>query len=70
MAVRYFCDRCGREMEEGELRPAELSIPPEPDISLDLCPGCAEHMRSTIVGKTEAESAQSDPGHSHFDPQG
>jgi hypothetical protein len=62
VAVRYFCDRCGRETKEGELRPAELSIPPEPDISLDLCPDCAENIRSTIV-QTEAESAQGNPGH-------
>jgi hypothetical protein len=60
MAVRYFCDRCGSETKEGELQPAELSIPPEPDISLDLCPDCAEHVRSAIVGKPEAESAQGD----------
>ena len=58
MAVRYFCDRCGTETEEGELRAAELSIPPEPDISLDLCPDCAEHMRSEIVGKVEVDAAQ------------
>ena len=57
MAVRYFCDRCGQETGEGELRAAELSIPPEPDISLDLCPDCAEHVRSEIVGKTEVEAA-------------
>jgi hypothetical protein len=59
MAVRYFCDRCGAETGEGELRAAELSIPPEPDISLDLCPDCADLMRSTIVGRTEVEAARS-----------
>jgi hypothetical protein len=59
MAVRYFCDRCGKETEEGELRAAELSIPPEPDISLDLCSYCAGFMRSTIVGETEVEAARS-----------
>jgi hypothetical protein len=58
MAVRYFCDRCERETEEGELRAAELSIPPEPDISLDLCPDCAEHMRSEIVGKAGVDAAR------------
>jgi hypothetical protein len=58
MAVRYFCDRCGNETGEGELRAAELSIPPDPDISLDLCPDCAQLMRSTIVGKEEAETAK------------
>ena len=50
MAVRYFCDRCGRETQEGELRAAELSIPPDPDISLDLCPACAQLVRSNILG--------------------
>jgi hypothetical protein len=58
MAVRYFCDRCGKETREDGLRAAELSIPPEPDISLDLCPDCADHMRATIVGQTEAEPAR------------
>jgi hypothetical protein len=58
MAVRYFCDRCETETQEGELRPAELSIPPEPDISLDLCPDCAEQVRPTIVGKAQADTAQ------------
>jgi hypothetical protein len=57
MAVRYFCDRCERETGEGELRAAELSIPPEPDISLDLCLECAEYIRSAIVGKTEVQAA-------------
>jgi hypothetical protein len=51
MAVRYFCDRCGRETEEGELRSADLSIPPEPDISLDLCPECVSEVRLNIVGE-------------------
>ena len=50
MAVRYFCDRCGAETGEGELRAAELSIPPEPDISLDLCEQCAQQVRANIVG--------------------
>jgi hypothetical protein len=59
MAVRYFCDRCGKETGEGELRAAELSIPPDPDISLDLCPECARQMRSTIVGKDDSGTAQS-----------
>ena len=58
MAVRYFCDRCGTETEEGELRAAELSIPPEPDISLDLCSDCARHMRSEIVGEAGVDAAQ------------
>jgi hypothetical protein len=51
VAVRYFCDRCGRETGEGELRPAELSVPPDPDISLDLCPDCAGEVRSNILGQ-------------------
>jgi hypothetical protein len=52
MAVRYFCDRCDAETGEGELRPAELSIPPDPDIALDLCPDCAREVRASIVGKS------------------
>jgi hypothetical protein len=53
MAVRYFCDRCGKETGEGELRVAELSIPPDPDISLDLCEDCAQEVRVNIVGELE-----------------
>jgi hypothetical protein len=49
VAVRYFCDRCERETQEGELRQAELSVPPDPDISLDLCPDCAGEVRSHIL---------------------
>ena len=51
MAIKYFCDRCGRETNEGELRSADVSIPPEPDISLDLCPECAGEVRSNILGE-------------------
>ena len=51
MAVRYFCDRCGKETGEGELRVAELSIPPDPDISLDLCADCARVVRANILGQ-------------------
>jgi hypothetical protein len=57
MAVRYFCDRCGAETREGELRVAELSIPPEPDISLELCEGCAQDARANIVGEREEANA-------------
>jgi len=55
VAVRYFCDRCGRETEEGELRQAELSVPPDPDISLDLCRDCAGEVRSNILGQQAAQ---------------
>jgi hypothetical protein len=51
VVVKYICDRCGRETEEGELRAAELSVPPDPDISLDLCPACAGQVRSNILGE-------------------
>ena len=51
MAVRYFCDRCGRETGEGQLRQAELSVPPDPDISLDLCADCARVVRANILGQ-------------------
>jgi hypothetical protein len=51
VAVRYFCDRCGRETREGDLRRAELSVPPDPDISLDLCQDCAGEVRSNILGQ-------------------
>lgn len=60
MATKYFCDRCGVEVGQGELRVAELSIPPDPDISLDLCPECAQKVRSDIVGEPEETRAPGD----------
>jgi hypothetical protein len=50
MAVRYFCDRCGNETGPGELRQAELSLPPDPDVTLDLCPSCATDVRGHLFG--------------------
>lgn len=59
MAVRYFCDRCGTETGEGELRVAELSLPPDPDLSLDLCPNCATDVREHLLGQAaEAMAAK------------
>ena len=49
MAVLYICDRCGRQTGPDELRAAELSLPPEPDIALDLCPACASSVRAYLV---------------------
>lgn len=50
MAVRYFCDRCETEVGKGELRVAELSLPPDPDLTLDLCPSCAIEVRESVLG--------------------
>ena len=50
MAVRYFCDRCGTETGDGDLRAAEFSLPPDPDVTLDLCPGCATDVRQHLLG--------------------
>jgi len=49
MAVRYFCDRCGKETGPGELRSAELSLPPDPDVALDLCDACAVEVRRLVL---------------------
>jgi hypothetical protein len=57
MATKYFCDRCGAETGPGELRVAELSIPPDPDISLEVCPDCAQQVRANIVGVREEVEA-------------
>jgi hypothetical protein len=54
MAIKYICDRCGAETGENELKVAELSIPPEPDLSLDLCPSCAREVRRHLVGTEQA----------------
>jgi hypothetical protein len=55
MAVRYFCDRCGAETGAGELRQAELTLPPDPDVALDLCPSCATEVRMHLLGDGESE---------------
>ena len=50
MAIRYFCDRCGTETGADDLRQAEFSLPPDPDIALDLCPSCATEVRKQLLG--------------------
>ena len=57
MATRYFCDRCEAETGPGELRVAELSVPPDPDISLELCPDCVQQVRENILGVQEEAKA-------------
>jgi hypothetical protein len=57
MATKYFCDRCEAETGPGELRVAELSIPPDPDISLELCADCVQQVRANIVGVREEVQA-------------
>ena len=58
MAVRYFCDRCGNETKEGELRVAELSLLPDADVSLELCLACAISVREYLLGQaSESEFA-------------
>jgi len=54
MAVRYFCDRCGRETGATELRQAEFSLPPDPDVALDLCESCATEVRQHLLGSGAA----------------
>ena len=52
MAVKYFCDRCGKETKEGELKVAELSLPPDADVSLELCQACATSVREHLLNQT------------------
>jgi hypothetical protein len=58
MAVKYFCDRCGSETGEGELRVGRLSIPPDLDVTIDLCSTCEEDARMGFLG----EAASNPPG--------
>jgi hypothetical protein len=55
MAVRYFCDRCGAETGPDELRQAEFSLPPDPDVALDLCASCATDVRTHLLGAAAAD---------------
>src|SRR4051812_33741210 len=48
MAVIYVCDRCGAHTAPDGLTQAELSLPPDPDISLDLCGDCATQVREHL----------------------
>lgn len=58
MAVRYFCDRCDIEVRDhGELRVAELSLPPDPDLTLDLCSSCATDVRTHVLGSAGQDPA-------------
>ena len=58
MAVRYYCDRCERETTEGELRRAEIAVPPDPPISVDLCPDCVKRVKADILGKAATGDSQ------------
>jgi hypothetical protein len=60
MAVRYFCDRCGRETGEGELRIGRLSIPPDLDVTIDLCPSCEEDARTVFLGNAALTAGEQD----------
>jgi hypothetical protein len=57
MAVKYFCDRCGSETQEGELRVGRLSIPPDLDVTIDLCSTCEEDARTGFLGKAAATTS-------------
>ena len=54
MAILYICDHCGKQTGPDELRTAEFSLPPEPDVALDLCPACARAVREYLVGRRPA----------------
>jgi hypothetical protein len=60
MAVKYFCDRCGSETGEGELKVGRLAIPPDLDVTIDLCSTCEEDARTGFLG-----TAASNPPESH-----
>jgi hypothetical protein len=64
MVVKYFCDRCGNETGEGELRIGRLSIPPDLDVTIDLCPRCEEDARTGFLGKAASNPLESDTGKS------
>ena len=47
MGVRYFCDGCGSEVPEEQVRILKLSLLPEAEVPLQvLCPACA-----VVLGK-------------------
>jgi len=54
MAVIYICDRCGKQTGPDELRTAEFSLPPDPDIAFDVCPACAGAVRQYLLGDRQA----------------
>ena len=54
MAVRYFCDNCGRETHSADLSVMVISVPPHSE-TFDVCPSCAEHMTSELTRCREAK---------------
>jgi hypothetical protein len=54
MAVRYFCDNCGKETRGGELEVLVISIPPQSE-TFDVCPACVRHFRGELERCGEAK---------------
>jgi hypothetical protein len=40
--VKYFCDWCGRETGDDEVRIVRVLLPPDPPITMEVCPECAK----------------------------
>lgn len=49
MALRYFCNKCGEETPERELRAATQAVSPSTDVAIDVCPACAEKLESAFA---------------------
>ena len=42
--VKYFCDWCGRETGDDEVRIVRVLLPPDPPITMEVCPECAKKL--------------------------
>jgi hypothetical protein len=49
--IRYFCDWCGRETSEDEVRIAWVIVPPDPAISMEVCPECARNAATIVLSR-------------------
>jgi hypothetical protein len=41
--VRYFCDWCGQETGEDDVRIARILVPPDPPVTMEICSECAKN---------------------------
>lgn len=49
--VRYFCDWCGQETREDDVRIAWVYVRPDPSIKMEICSQCAKNFAAVASGK-------------------
>jgi len=49
--VRYFCDWCGQETSEDDVRVAWVLVRPDPSIKMEICSECAKNAAAFASGE-------------------